>query len=317
MKLVSLISALSVLFIYGNASAQSQAEICIKDIPGLFFDAVINACGEAITQDPSNALLYYNRGHAWFNKREFDRAIADYSVVIRLNPENSSAYYNRGRSWFSKKEYEKAISDYSEVIRLDPDDRYIHDERGKAWLNYQNFDRAIADFGEAIRRNPQNEKAKINLNIALDAKKLGQLKPASEPRASNLSSQLSNRIPMTQIGGTFTVPVRLNDQITLDFIVDSGASVVSVPTDVVLTLIRTRTITEKDFRGEQTYVLADGSRVKSKNFILRKLTVGNQTIINVEATIADVKGSLLLGQSFLNRLNSWSIDNKVKEFVIK
>jgi predicted aspartyl protease len=122
---------------------------------------------------------------------------------------------------------------------------------------------------------------------------------------------------MTQIGGTFTVPVRLNDQITLDFTVDSGASVVSVPTDVVLTLIRTRTITEKDFRGEQTYVLADGSRVKSKNFILRKLTVGNQTVMNVEATIADVKGSLLLGQSFLMRLNSWSIDNKAKEFVIQ
>ena len=127
----------------------------------------------------------------------------------------------------------------------------------------------------------------------------------------------SNRVRMVQSGGTFKVPVRLNDQLTLDFMVDSGASDVTVPADVVMTLIRTKTITDSDFRGEQVYVLADGSRVKSRTFILRSLRVGNQTVQNVEASVADIKGSLLLGQSFLRRFKTWSSDNTTNELVLQ
>ena len=34
---------------------------------------------------------------------------------------------------------------------------------------------------------------------------------------------------MVPEGGTFVVPARINDQITLKFVIDSGASDVSVP----------------------------------------------------------------------------------------
>jgi Aspartyl protease len=36
-------------------------------------------------------------------------------------------------------------------------------------------------------------------------------------------------VPMMSEGGTFVVPVRINDQITLNFVVDSGASDVTIP----------------------------------------------------------------------------------------
>jgi hypothetical protein len=45
------------------------------------------------------------------------------------------------------------------------------------------------------------------------------------------------------------VPVLINDAITLDFVVDSGAADVSIPADVVSTLIRTKTIGPSDFRA--------------------------------------------------------------------
>ncbi len=54
-------------------------------------------------------------------------------------------------------------------------------------------------------------------------------------------------------GETFVVPVTINGQITLDFIVDSGAADVNIPADVVMTLIRTGTITDNDFLGKETY----------------------------------------------------------------
>jgi clan AA aspartic protease (TIGR02281 family) len=116
-------------------------------------------------------------------------------------------------------------------------------------------------------------------------------------------------VPMVGDGGTFAVPVTINNQLTLKFVVDSGASDVSIPTDVVSTLVRTGTIADTDFLGSRTYKLADGSTVPSQRFLIPSLKVGNRTLENVTASIAPVAGQLLLGQSFLRRFKSWSIDN--------
>lgn len=67
-------------------------------------------------------------------------------------------------------------------------------------------------------------------------------------------------IDLQSDGGTFLVPVAINGAIVLNFVIDSGTSDVSVPADVVSTLIRTGTIAASDFIGKQTYILADGSR---------------------------------------------------------
>ena len=80
--------------------------------------------------------------------------------------------------------------------------------------------------------------------------------------------------------------------------------------------MRTKTITNADFKGEQRYSLADGTVVKSKTFVLRNVKVGDKTVTNVMASIGDVKGSLLLGQSFLKKLRYWAIDNVTKEMVM-
>ena len=127
--------------------------------------------------------------------------------------------------------------------------------------------------------------------------------PPPQSRAAGSS------IPMKKAGGTYVVPVLINNAITLDFIVDSGASDVTIPEDVVSTLVRAGTILDADFIGEKTYVLADGSRVKSKTFRIRSLKVGDRVLENVTGSVASTKGSLLLGQSFLGRFKSWSIDN--------
>jgi clan AA aspartic protease (TIGR02281 family) len=126
----------------------------------------------------------------------------------------------------------------------------------------------------------------------------------------------SLNIALQEQGGTFLVPVSINGAITLKFVIDSGASDVSIPADVVLTLMRTGTIDESDFLGSRTYVLADGSRVPSQTFRIRVLKVGNLEIENVTASIADAKGTLLLGQSFLSRFRSWSIDNQRQVLVL-
>jgi predicted aspartyl protease len=92
--------------------------------------------------------------------------------------------------------------------------------------------------------------------------------------------------------------------------------VVSIPADVVLTLVRTGTLQEADFIGTQTYKLADGSTAPSTTFRIRSLSASKLEIGNVKASIAPVAGDLLLGLSFLSRFKSWSIDNAKQALVL-
>jgi predicted aspartyl protease len=109
----------------------------------------------------------------------------------------------------------------------------------------------------------------------------------------------------------------INNKIELNFVLDSGAADVSIPADVVLTLTRTGTITDADFVGRKTYILADGTKVPSQTFRIRSLKVGNRVLENVTGSVSSVRGELLLGQSFLSRFKSWSIDNSRQVLVLE
>jgi clan AA aspartic protease (TIGR02281 family) len=119
-----------------------------------------------------------------------------------------------------------------------------------------------------------------------------------------------SEIPLQKQGGTYLVSATINNVLSLQFIIDSGASDVSIPSDVFLTLIRTGTINKEDILGKEKYKLADGTAAALQTFRIQRLKVGDLEIENVIASVAKVKGDLLLGQSFLTRFKSWSIDNE-------
>ena len=116
-------------------------------------------------------------------------------------------------------------------------------------------------------------------------------------------------VKMKKTGGTFEVPVRVNNTATIDFTVDSGASDVMIPADVVSALMKSGTLKQEDYIGGQTFTLADGSKLPSVRFKLASLQVGDQTLTDVVASVAPSAGSALLGQSFLSRFASWTLDN--------
>jgi gag-polyprotein putative aspartyl protease len=120
----------------------------------------------------------------------------------------------------------------------------------------------------------------------------------------------STAVPMISRGGTFRVPVTMNNRMILDFTVDSGAATVVIPIDVFGTLVRTGTISKADLMGKETFVFADGRKQAQQTFRIRSLRVGDHILYDVEASVAPVAGDLLLGQSFLRRFKSWSIDNQ-------
>jgi clan AA aspartic protease (TIGR02281 family) len=114
----------------------------------------------------------------------------------------------------------------------------------------------------------------------------------------------------------FAVPVEVNGVVTLHFVIDSGASSITVPSDVVSTLMRTGSLKKSDFQGRKSFSLADGSSTTLETFMIRSIKVGDAYVENVEASVAPSAGPLLLGQSFLQRFKGWSIDNVKHELLL-
>ena len=115
-------------------------------------------------------------------------------------------------------------------------------------------------------------------------------------------------IPLEPFNGIYLVPGVVNGVASVKFAVDSGASVVGIPANVVKMLVDSGFIMQADFLGERTYSFANGSTMRSQAFRIRSLQVGNVVIENVDAGVLPDNAPLLLGQSFLRRLKSWSMD---------
>jgi hypothetical protein len=91
-------------------------------------------------------------------------------------------------------------------------------------------------------------------------------------------------------GDTYRVPVRINDTITLPFLLDTGATDLVIPVDVALTLIRAGALASGDFIGRSRYRLANGSEEVSDLVVLRQVQVGEHAVSNVTASISPLQG---------------------------
>ena len=105
----------------------------------------------AIRGNPGYSRAYCNRGYAYLNKGDYDKAIADYTEAIRLNPGHAETYCNRGYAYFEKGDYDKAIADLTKAVRVNPQYALAYNNRGVAYDKKGEKSKAEADFAEAKR----------------------------------------------------------------------------------------------------------------------------------------------------------------------
>ena len=122
-------------------------------------DDVIAACTRLISSGHVNnetlARFYNNRGVAYANKHDYDRAIEDYSRAVKTNPRNGTAYNNRGIAYRQKANAKQAIEDSTRAIELDPKSTTFYLDRARAYRELRDFDKAIQDADAAVRIDPK------------------------------------------------------------------------------------------------------------------------------------------------------------------
>jgi tetratricopeptide (TPR) repeat protein len=132
----------------------AQATADVKACEEKKGDEAIAACTRAIDAAPKGkniATVYYNRGVEWDAKKDYDRAIADYSEAIKLNSKYAEAFNNRGRMYRAKRERDLALADYESAIRLAPKRGLYHRSRGNVLMDMREYEKALASFNEAVK----------------------------------------------------------------------------------------------------------------------------------------------------------------------
>jgi len=134
-----------------------------RALPQAIFDRAIQGYNQVIKLDPVNAVVYNDRGNAFFERANFksdavdyDNAFADYSYAISLNPNYAIAYSNR--CWVGVivgKDLKKALSDCDAALRIDSKNVRAFDNRGFTFLKTGQPGEAIDNFNAALEIDPK------------------------------------------------------------------------------------------------------------------------------------------------------------------
>lgn len=156
--------------------------------------------------DPDSlALAHNNRGVAYSELGDFDRAIADYERALQLRPGDPKSLRNlriahtrRGLAAARVGEVDRALGDLTRAIELEPEHPTAYVRRAELRLERGEVDAAIGDLETAARLAPDNREARAQLDRArslLAARSTAAAKaeaapaPSARPVASGLAPQ--------------------------------------------------------------------------------------------------------------------------------
>src|SRR5262245_10171978 len=127
------------------------------------YDLRIRACSDIIGRyGRSAAWAYVNRGNAYSEMGDQDRAITDFTTAIWINPREVEAYNSRGLAHNRKGDCDLAIADFNRAMQISPGNPAHYNNRGIAYQCKQDYDQAFADYNRALAINPRNAPSYIN-----------------------------------------------------------------------------------------------------------------------------------------------------------
>lgn len=140
---------------------------------------------KSIEIEGAYSVTYYNRGIAYYEIGQLEKAIADYSKVVEINPRNIDAYFNRGIAYNELGLFEKSIADYSKMIEIDPRNIDAYFNRGTVYSQHKNYEMAINDLTVVIEIDSIFSKAYNNRGYVYT--KLGNYEKAIDDYSTSIA----------------------------------------------------------------------------------------------------------------------------------
>lgn len=145
-----------------------------------------------------------------------------------------------------------------------------------------------------------------------------QRDPQSTRIRDNQPLSTEDIIPFLTRGtkGQYWIPVLVNGQLTVEFLIDTGANIVVIPRNIIDKLSAMKSVTSKDWLGMTTATLADGSSGRHGMVRLDTIQIGRHVLKNMASGVTPANGIPLLGTSALEQLGAWRIDSQKRHLSI-
>jgi lipoprotein NlpI len=176
LRLILLPIALLALGDASSMQSNDPANKCTAEAERNNFDLSVDYCTQVIQSgslsDPELATVLKNRGLAYHNMKDYERAAQDYDHAIRLGLNDADLFYRRGLVYFENNDYNRAIRDFDEALKLDADNLRVLQKRGWAYELRKDYDQALRDYDRVISLRQNDGLAFIRRASALQEKRL-------------------------------------------------------------------------------------------------------------------------------------------------
>jgi tetratricopeptide (TPR) repeat protein len=139
-----------------RAYAAEAAKRGLESLKRGEYARAIGAMTEAIEIDASFDIPYVLRGSAYFELKQYDKALDDCERAITLKP-GAEVYRLRAELHRLRKQFEQSLADATRAIELDPRQADSYRQRGLAQEALGKNVEAIADYSRAIELEPKVE----------------------------------------------------------------------------------------------------------------------------------------------------------------
>jgi tetratricopeptide (TPR) repeat protein len=132
------------------------------------FDDAIAAFTSALSVRTSApyADAYFARGVCYSRKKEYTKAVTDFTNALNVKPRLVEAYLERASAHAAMRKYSEALADYALAEQKGADKNLVLQFRGSMYFTMKEYDKAIVDWTAYVAAVP-NTSAAIHYNLGL------------------------------------------------------------------------------------------------------------------------------------------------------
>jgi len=142
-----------------QALNKSPIKKSIRDSITLLQNKAIEDYSNLIKLKPYESKSYVSRGRLFFNLTDYDKAFADFCTAIGFDSLNEEAYSNRASVYGLRQQYDSSLADLNRALGIKPDMKEALLNRALLHFNTRNYNKAVSDLNSYLVLVPDNANA--------------------------------------------------------------------------------------------------------------------------------------------------------------
>ncbi len=178
----------------GNLGDQRALSPLLEALTNTKDNSLINVVKNSINklkpveELPEEAVAHYKKGIAHQNRREIEKALAEYEEAVKIYPNYSDAHYNLGKIYYQQNLTSHAVNKFKKALlnpyNSKPELCYL--ELGNIYFENSLYDEAVTEYKKALSIKKDNAAAHTGLGMVYKKKRLYEMAVAEFREAINI-----------------------------------------------------------------------------------------------------------------------------------